>query len=411
MELPTPKRNNLFFQLLLALAFAIPWAKRALPSLIVLVLLIACYDSYKNRTFARPATFLAPLGLCALFLLMVAGLTYTEHPETAINELGIKLSFLVFPLLAFITPSITRENIAKIQHAFISGCFLFIGIATAHASFHIVHSGDFYFATYDRLSWYIHPTYVAQYQAFTVYLLAAMALNGRYLFNKAILHFGAIVLALVFIVLLSSKAGYISALLVMFIIMVQAIGSGVAKSKSIAGFLLAASLFILIIFSLPISSARVENAIADIQVAKQKSEENDTTPAQGTSTQMRIVTWRSALTVLMAHPLGTGTGDTQHALNAIYRANSETLPAEKNLNAHNQFLQFGAELGWPGLLMLLLILYALWKSHGGDYSVRAFALICALNFLFESTLEAQAGIVFFSFWVMVYSKIDEGMHE
>ena len=68
-------------------------------------------------------------------------------------------------------------------------------------------------------------------------------------------------------------------------------------------------------------------------------------------------------------------------------------------------------MGWPGLLMLLLILYALWKSHGGDYSVRAFALICALNFLFESTLEAQAGIVFFSFWVMAYSKIDEGMNE
>lgn len=407
MELPTPKRHTVLIQSILVLAFAIPWAKPALPSLIAVVLLIACYHSFRNRTHTRPTTSRAPLGLCALFILLFVGLAYTEHPETAINELGIKLSFTIFPLIAFITPTINRENITKIQLAFVSGCFFFIGIAAAHAGYQIMQSGDFYYATYDRLSWYIHPTYIAQYIAFAVYLLAAMAMKGRYLFKIALLHFGAIALALLFIVLLSSKAGYISALLVMFIVMIQAINSGITKTKSIAGFLLAASLFTFIVFSLPISSTRVENAIADFQVAKQKSEENDTTPAQGTSTQMRIVTWRSALMVLVDNPFGTGTGDTQHALNTIYLANSEVFPAEKNLNAHNQFLQLGAELGWPGLMMLLLILLALWKSNGGDYSIRAFTLICVLNFLFESTLEAQAGIVFFSFWVMVYGKMEK----
>ena len=411
MELPTHRRNNLLFQSLLALAFAIPWAKRALPSLIAIVVFFALYETIRRRSITKPTSFLAPVGLCALFFLMIVGTTYTEHLSAAWNEIGIKLSFLIFPLLAFITPSISRENVSKVHYAFVSGCFLFIGIAFAHSTYETIQSGDFYYTTYDRLSWYIHPTYAAQYQAFSFYLLAVLAIKGKYLFNRIILHYSALAMTLLFIVLLASKAGYISVLLVMFFLLFQAIDTGISKVKSISTFLLVSSLFIFVILNLPTSSQRVENAIADFQLAKQKSEQNDASPSQGTSTQMRIVTWRTALTVLRENPFGTGTGDTQQALNTIYLQNSETFPANKNLNAHNQFLQLGAELGWIGLLLLLLILYALWRSYGGDYAIRAFALICALNFLFESALEAQAGIVFFSFWLMVYSKMDEGLQE
>jgi O-antigen ligase len=89
----------------------------------------------------------------------------------------------------------------------------------------------------------------------------------------------------------------------------------------------------------------------------------------------------------------------------LYLKRGETYAAERQLNAHNQYLQTGAELGWFGLCALLACLGSLWYARQAEISALFFASLCALNFLFESMLEVQAGIVFFCFWVIVYSKI------
>ena len=411
MELPTPKRNNLLFQLLLVLAFAIPWAKKALPSIIAIILLIALYDFIRKKTISQPTAPIAPVSLFAMFMLLVLGTTYTEHPDEAWNEIGIKLSFFIFPLLSFITPNYSNNQVSKLQDSFISGCFLFIGITVVHSAYETIQHQDFFYTSYDRLSWYIHPTYAAQYQAINLYFLTVMGMREKYLFNRKFIHYLALIFVLIYIVLLSSKAGYIVALAVMGWLFIQAIRSRISVTKSFSVLVITASLFIFTILNLPSTSQRVENAIVDLQIAKQRSEENNNSSSEATSTQMRIVTWNASLSVLMDNPFGTGTGDTQPALNTIYLKNSEEHPAKKNLNAHNQFLQVGAELGWPGILSLLICLLALWQAFGGDYAIRLFVLLSALNFLFESMLEAQAGILFFSFWVMVYSKIDKRFQE
>jgi O-antigen ligase len=401
------KRNDFLLQSLLVLAFAIPWAKKALPSIIAITLLLALYNTIRKKSITIPSSPAAPLSLFAIFLLLILGTTYTEHPAVAWNEIGIKLSFFVFPLLAFIIPNFSPQESSKIELAFISGCFLFIVIAIWHAAYEVIQHKDFYYATYDRLSWYIHPTYAAQYQAVNLYFLGTMVINGKHLYNKAIIHYLAIALVLIFIVLLSSKASYIAVLATMLFLFVQAYSKGVPIIKSLSALVITSSLFIFTILNLPLASQRVENAINDLQIAKERSEENDNSASQATSTQMRLVTWNASLSLLMENPFGTGTGDTQQALNTIYLNRSEEFPAEKNLNAHNQYLQLGAELGWPGIISILLCLLALWIAHGGNLSTRLFVMISALNFLFESMLEAQAGIVFFSFWVLIYSKIEK----
>jgi hypothetical protein len=234
-----------------------------------------------------------------------------------------------------------------------------------------------------------------------------MGMRGKHLFNRIFIHYLAIALVLFFIVLLSSKAGYIVTLVAMLFLLVEGIRTGISIAKSMSIFVITSSLFILTVLNLPSASTRVENAIVDLQSANQRSEENNNSASQATSTHMRLVTWEASLSVLLDNPFGTGTGDTQQALNKIYLQNSEEHPAKKNLNAHNQFLQVGEELGWQGMLALLICLFALWQAYAGDTAIRLFGLVSALNFLFESMLEAQAGIVFFSFWVLIYSKIEK----
>jgi hypothetical protein len=407
MELTTPKRNNFIFLSLLALSFAIPWAKKALPTVIAVILLIAFYNAIRKKSLTVPSAPSAPISLLAIFLLLIIGTTYTEHPVDAWNEIGIKLSFFIFPLLAFIIPNFTKQEVSKIQDAFISGCFLYIAITGSHAAYETIRHNDFFYASYDRLSWYIHPTYASQYQAINLYFLGVMGMNGQYLFKRAFIHYLAIALVLLFIVLLSSKAGFIGAIATLLFLFVQSIRKGISIIKSFSFLLITSSLFIITILNLPSTSQRVENAITDLQIAKQRSEENDSSTSQATSTQMRIITWKASLSVLCDNPFGTGTGGTQQALNTIYLQNSEEHPANKNLNSHNQFLQLGAELGWPGISAILICLFALWQAQGGNFNTRLFVMVSALNFLFESMLEAQAGIVFFSFWLLIYSKIEK----
>jgi O-antigen ligase len=386
------------------MAFALPWAKRALPALIAVIVLVGLFRLLQRKSLIWPKAPFAAIGLFSIFLLLLLGLVNTEHQDVAWNEIGMKFSFFIFPLLAILLPANTKEDVVKIQYAFIAGCFLYIGITLMHAVFQIAEHNDFFYATYERLSWYIHPSYAAHYQAFALYVMTVMVLRGKYLFNRIYLHGIATIIVLLFVVLLSSKAGYLTVLTVLSYALLQAIWQGVSKVKAIAVFIITASFFVFTIFKLPATAQRVENAVVDLKTAKERIEQNDASASQGTSTHLRIVTWQSSLLVLLESPFGAGTGDTQEALNTIYLQKEERLPAEKNLNAHNQYLQVGAELGWPGIVALLFCLCSLFMAHGGDWTIRLFSLLSALNFMFESMLETQAGIVFFSFWIFVYSR-------
>jgi hypothetical protein len=82
----------------------------------------------------------------------------------------------------------------------------------------------------------------------------------------------------------------------------------------------------------------------------------------------------------------------------------ESYASEKQLNCHNQFLQVTCEHGWPALILLLtgmtMLAYRAWKQRNLLFA--AFLSICAMNFMFESCLEVQAGIVFFFFFSLVF---------
>ncbi|MFM7234227.1 MAG: O-antigen ligase family protein, partial [Flavobacteriales bacterium] len=248
------------------------------------------------------------------------------------------------------------------------------------------------------------PTYAATYQSLAFYFLIE---HGRSKNLSAIhrwLLLFSMVLALVFIALLSSKAGYLCVMLVLAFAIVEAWRKAAYVSRTIVQAIVAATIFIGTIFILPTASERVEHAVQDISTKETGQEKTNNSGTHTSSTQVRLITWSAAWSLLSEHPFGVGTGDTQHRLNTIYEVESEPYAAARSFNAHNQFLQTGAELGWFGIAALILILVATWKNAHHESTALLFVMLCALNFLFESFLEVQAGIVFFCFWVLFYSK-------
>jgi O-antigen ligase len=117
------------------------------------------------------------------------------------------------------------------------------------------------------------------------------------------------------------------------------------------------------------------------------------------SNTVRIVVWNFSFDIISANPMGVGTGDVKDRLFREYRSHGYHLFAEKGLNAHNQFLQTGIAIGIGGILLLLLVILGplLLNYKNPDPVVTAFVLLVLMTCMFESFLERQAGIIFFSF--------------
>ncbi|HRH39832.1 MAG TPA: hypothetical protein PK760_15890, partial [Flavobacteriales bacterium] len=70
-------------------------------------------------------------------------------------------------------------------------------------------------------------------------------------------------------------------------------------------------------------------------------------------------------------------------------------------NAHDQFLQTFACLGFLGGASLCLMLLVPFVKRPRDPLTLIFLALCILNALVESTLEVQGGVLFFSFFACV----------
>ena len=122
-----------------------------------------------------------------------------------------------------------------------------------------------------------------------------------------------------------------------------------------------------------------------------------------------MLIWKNATEVGLENlPLGVGTGDVHQSLNSAYEKHHFTEGVAINLNTHNQYLQTLVAIGLPGILLLLFICVFL-IVHGirtrNGYIV-LIMLILMGNFLVESMLETQAGIVFFAVIVCLYDMVE-----
>jgi hypothetical protein len=391
--------------LITALAFAIPCFKRAAPTIIALILITAIANAIRQRRVIVPYNALPNLFIAGIFMLLVVGLTCSAQPDEGLNEIGIKLSFLLFPLLGLLLPNVTPSQYARYCRGFIAGCFVFILLTVIRATIRSLESHDLYYMTYESLSWYVHPTYAATYQALSLFLLFQLWLKKEYVLGKQVFHLSAVIVSIIFIAMLSSKAGLIAVLIAI------AGAAFVAHRKRIPITYIAVAVtgaFALLIGStliLPSSAKRISSAMSEVNHSADPLVSHDKEVSYS-STQLRLVTWSASWQLMTENAFGVGTGETEHALTSIYLQEGEIYAAKRKLNAHNQFLQLGAELGWPAVLLICACLFTLLQQGLRQYepALLMFVALCAMNFLFESFLEVQAGIVFFCFWILIFTK-------
>ncbi len=387
----------------MAIAFLIPTFKKYVPGFIGLLAIYCIVFAIRRKRIYFKYTHFSMLLMACLFILLVIGIASSGHLDVARMEVEIKLSFIAFPIIAWLLPVLSRKNFDKIAKTFVNGCLLFAFSALIYGCYRSIHANDFAYLSYEELSINYHPTYAATYQCLSLFILLVMAEKKHWILGQKILHITFIIVTSFFISLLASKAGIITGLCVVILAMIYGYSNAFGRVRSFSLGIVSALVLVGGTYMFPASSARVEAMVEDIE---SDSPEGTSAQEAKSSTELRKVTWSAALQVIREHPLGAGTGETQYRLNEIYEQTGQGYAARRNLNAHNQFLQTGAEHGWAGMILLtaLMIFQVIGMARMRNNIMLCVIGICLLNFLFESYLEVQAGIVFYCFWSMIYAR-------
>jgi O-antigen ligase len=101
---------------------------------------------------------------------------------------------------------------------------------------------------------------------------------------------------------------------------------------------------------------------------------------------------------------GFGTGIGRIELNKTYVSKGYISLKKKNTNTHNQYLQYLLDHGIIGFLFLffLTIIMLIISLKERDYVYTIFIFLLIINFMTESILETQSGIVFFALFNTIF---------
>lgn len=385
--------RNIEFALACLTAFIIPISLKLMPYVIFLWGIFMVVGMGKMHRKVRGPMFMMLL----LFVLLVAGMSMSDDMKMARRMLEFKTSLGLFPLFHFISKEYSSTRRDKLLKWFCLGVIGFALFTFALAMGRFFSSGDFGFVGYDRLAALFHPTYLSMYLCLTSYVMLEWILKEKPLFGSIVNHWVVTIFLFVYLGFLGSKAGLACGLVVIVLAFLRHRNLKSDVRSGLLGIGMALASLVLAVMFAPNTTKRIETAL--------NTELTGSSPETRNSSQVRVLAWQSSWELIRDYPLGVGTGDSTAELNRIYAEKGETYARKRSFNSHNQFLQTGVEHGWPGIIILVLMLLAgiRWAWHWRDWIFGAFLLTILINMLFESVLEVQAGVVFVAFFMMVFT--------
>ena len=390
---------NFVFALLMLLMF--PLNQKIIPIIILFWTLSFAFQKHESHFFKNILNNKLSVILISFFIIHIISLIYTKDMKAGTFDIESKLSLLVFPIIFPNLKSIYIEKFKLLIHFFIAGCTISSVICLSHSMYLIIElNAPFQYITYSDLSLFLHPTYFALYLSVgissIVYILKTeknISKNRKAIYVLICLFFS------IMIFLLSSKAGIIALFLL--------IGTIIITTIKFNRWSIAISLFFLILLSsLLMQNERfspLKNIVIEMFSQKKEIQKIE-------SSSERIIIWGISKNIISSNWLiGIGAGDVKDELLKEYKSIGFNEGEDKKLNAHNQFIETFLSVGIVGILLLIYLIFNLFMKgqEEKNFLLMSFAIIFMINFLFESILNTQAGIVFFTFSICLFSKYSE----
>lgn len=391
--------------LLWLIAFCLPLYKPFTPFLItiwgilaIVVSIIYGKDKIQYTYSAKKITslfFILPF----YFTLHFIGLLYSDNLNFGWFDIEVKLSMLIFPVLMYFTRKryLNQQFFKNLLTSFLIGCLftILINLVWSIVEYKAGKGTEVFY--YISVSRFFHPSYISLYLCFALYVLLQRIVSfiekRNYFITIWYVFFAVLLLFYVF--LLSSKAGILGSLIVTIVFF------GVyfwKKYTPLVSFSLL-GIILLIFFSSIFFIPNVRMRFESMALAVFNPPNNTENVSDGTTSRLNV--WKSSFELALQNlPFGVGTGDVKIELIKKYRANGMEYSADRQLNAHCQYLQSFVAVGILGLFTLVaMFLYPVWFfSKRIDTLFFILILLFGFNVLFESMFEVQAGVVFFSFF-------------
>lgn len=379
-------REDLPYYFMLICAFLIPLNKIILPWFISFWAVTAVFTYPWKKLLSvfirNRIAWLFPM----IYILSAIALFYTDNIPNGLFKLEVKLSYLIFPFLMLPAVEYNIQKRFKIMLSFVTGNLLAVLICITYAiiNYSSIGINAFY---YYKLSLFHHTSYAAMYLTFAISILYMCYLRQKVFPIAKWSFFPVFFLFLAFIYFLSSKSGLICmvGLIIVFLAM------SVRQSFSWAN----------LVFSLIIIGATVFIVLQNERFSgATKVVSTEINPETTESTSSRIIVYTTSLEIIGKNLfIGTGPGDADDELIKEYHKKGYTGAEEKRLNTHNQYLQTLLSLGLPGIILLICaFMLPVYLHRKSNLMLIFFLGITGFNFLFESVLETQSGIIFFMFF-------------
>lgn len=329
-----------------------------------------------------------------LFVYYLFGLMWSDHRQIGWKLLEYKMSFFIFPILLYWYKD--KTNIWLVLQGLVWGSLLL-----SCRFFYAIYADGYQDLSYYELSRQViqlHPTYASVYLTVTSVYLVYAALQ-----KKAVMpHYFAALLVLLFSFLVVAIGSFAA---ILFLALCVAIGL-LLLVRYFLGWLgvVIAGCIVPVVFYFSITKPdRLKYDMEMLQLVRTdmlmgKAYFIEKNKAMPSGTVQRMLLWYISLEIIAENPWGTGTGDIDFHLAEKADKYGLVYLKEESKNPHNQFLQIGIDLGIPGILLLVFIL-SIWIFEA--FKTRNYFLLlvtCCLlfNAMFESVLQRQSGIVFFT---------------
>jgi O-antigen ligase len=398
---------------IIALAIPFPYIYSSLAIVLFAVLWVV---QINFRTLGQNFRERKVLWLWVLFFLMhAASYFYSSDKHESLFDLQKKASLIVLPILIGAGMPIDKK---KLKQIFV--CFN-IGV-TVVAVFCIVRAYLIYHYTGLTTQFFYHPlvkgfsanaVYMGLYTLFSIAIL--LFFDWKNNFYKYI-RFILVAIQLVFFIFLSSR----TLILFLFVVVLPAYfidAFFIKKSDFFLKLIICVSAIAVgvILFK---TDNPIRQRYADVLTSREKITWNDyktNKKMEFNNLSLRLFFWRVCIDNMKEHDLwwkGAGNGGvyelqnkkmSEYGIEDIY--NEKERSVLFNVNLHNMYLQSLMMLGVGGLLVFVLLILsplAYVRRFDNKMVLFIFGFVMAVLMMQESSLQTQAGVVFYTLFSMIF---------
>lgn len=333
------------------------------------------------------------------YLLLVIGLIWTSDIPFGLSKLENKLTFLIFPLLYQICNF--NFNFKQITNVLLLSIFLSLVSSNILAFLTIENQNTLQWNLFEKLSnsksfcWNMHRSYFSTYCNILVIIMFHRLISVDNSNNKFLPIFG-IFLGSLGVIQSLSKINILLLFLTFTVFLIVFFTKKIDWRKKLvfSGILVIASILIINNKAIQYRFNEIKESTSSI-----KFENNKTLQ----SSAIRLIMWNTSWEIWEESFLfGTGTGDYNTELTKRNFNKGNYGVAKEQLNSHNQFLNTGVQLGAVGVFVLFMLFFSSIRYFLRSKWRWMILVVFLINFLVESFLETQAGIVLFCILILLF---------